>query len=70
MPQGVRQAIAANSGGEQEMISPLAREIVFQTHGKSSALGGGYPKDSNVLRIATETYRSPPSGRSKGEIVR
>ena len=56
MPQGIRQVIAANSGGEQGMISPLAREIVPQTHGKFCRKER-YHGCRKAIGIATETYR-------------
>jgi hypothetical protein len=55
-PQGESKAIAANSGGEQRMISPLAREIFREAHGKSHRKMG-YLGYSNASEIATEIYR-------------
>jgi len=55
-PQGASKAIAANSGGDERMISPLAREIFRKAHGefhrKMKYLDGG-----NAVKIATEIYR-------------
>ncbi len=65
MPQGISKVIAANSGGKQRRISPLAREIIRQVHGKFCRKTK-YLEGSNAFKIATETYRSPPAREKQG----
>ena len=55
-PQGASKAIAANSGGEQRMISPLAREIFRQAHGEFCRKAE-YRERRKAFAIATEIYR-------------